>query len=150
MSPEVEMLARHRLERAREALGEGDALHGAGAFRGAISRFYYAALHAARALLAVRGVDSARHSGVIHLFQTHFVKTQIIPADIARGFPRAFEKRLDTDYADFSEVTAEDALRIRSDISAFVDACTRALDGILQASDASGHGPSKPETADPA
>ena len=113
MSTEVEVLARHRLERAREALGEGGALH-------------------------------------IHLFQTHFVKTQIVPADIARGFPRAFEKRLDTDYADFSEVTAEDALRIRSDISAFVDACTRALDGMLQESDASGHGPSKPETDDPA
>jgi uncharacterized protein (UPF0332 family) len=146
VSPELGALAKHRLERAREALREGDALQSAGAFRGAVSRFYYAALHAARALLAVRGVDSARHSGVISLFQAHFVKTQIIPAEVARGFPRAFEKRLNTDYADFSEVTAEDAARVRSDISAFVEACTQALDRILQESDASGRAPDK---ADP-
>ena len=74
MSPEVAVLARHRLERARESLREGDALEAAGALRGAVSRWYYAALHAARALLATRGVDSARHSGVISLFQAHFVK----------------------------------------------------------------------------
>ena len=134
MSPEVGALARHRLERAREALREGDALMSAGAARGAVSRFYYAALHAARALLALRGLDSARHSGVISLFQIHFVKTQIIPADVARGFPRAFEKRLNTDYADFSEVSPAEAERVRSDISTFVDACARALDRLLQES----------------
>ena len=132
MSPEIAMLARHRLERAREAFREGEALEAAGSFRGAISRFYYAGLHAARALLATREVDSARHSGVIALFQTHFVRTAIIPADVARAFPRAFEKRLNTDYADFSEVSAEDTSKVRIEIAQFIDACGALLDRLLE------------------
>jgi uncharacterized protein (UPF0332 family) len=88
VNPEAAALARHRLGRAREALGEGDALLGGGAPRGAVNRFYYAALQAARALLAIRGLDSARHSGVITLFQLHFVKTGLLAAEIARALPR--------------------------------------------------------------
>lgn len=132
MSPEIATLARHRLERAREALREGDALLDVGAPRGAVSRFYYAALHAARALLATRGVDSARHSGVITLFQQHFVKTGLMQADVSRSFPRAFEKRLNTDYADFSEITSGDATQVRASVNQFVDACTELLERLLR------------------
>lgn len=68
----------------------------------AVNRFYYAAFHAARALLATRGLDSSRHAGVIALFQQHFVKTGDFPLDVARALPRAFEKRLNSDYEDFA------------------------------------------------
>ena len=132
MSPEIAVLARHRLDRAREAFREGEALETAGSFRGAVSRFYYAGLHAARALLATREVDSARHSGVISLFQTHFVRTALMPADVLRAFPRAFEKRLNTDYADFSEVSADDASRLRTEVAQFIDACATLLERLLQ------------------
>ncbi|MBI1875053.1 MAG: HEPN domain-containing protein [Acidobacteria bacterium] len=135
-------LARHRLNRAREALREGNALLDAGAPRGAVSRFYYAALHAARALLAIRSVDSARHSGVITLFQVHFVKTGLIDQHIGRAFPRAFEKRLNTDYADFSEVTSDEAMLVRTSVSQFVEACAELLEGLLV--EASGGSPIEP------
>jgi uncharacterized protein (UPF0332 family) len=134
MSPEIAALARHRLERARESLREGDALQAASALRGAVSRWYYAALHAARALLATRGIDSARHSGVITLFQLHFVKAGLIDADVARAFPRSFEKRLNTDYADFSDVTAEEAMRVRTEVSQFIEACSSLLERLLEES----------------
>jgi uncharacterized protein (UPF0332 family) len=119
------------LERAREALAEGDALLRGGRSRGAVNRLYYAALQAARALLALRNLDSARHSGVIALFQAHFVKTGLVEPDLARALPRAFEKRLNTDYADFSDVTPDEVERIRSDVSRFVDACAALLDRLL-------------------
>lgn len=131
MSPEVAALARHRLERAREALREGEALLDAGAPRGAVSRFYYAALHAGRALLATRAVDSARHSGVIALFQAHFVKTGLLNSEIGRAFPRAFEKRLNTDYADFSDITSEEAAQVRTGVHQFVEACAELLERLL-------------------
>src|SRR3989442_16039918 len=67
---------------------------------GALNRLYYAALYAARALLALREIDSSRHSGVIALFYQHFVRTAIVDAEVARVFSRAFEKRLTTDYGD--------------------------------------------------
>ena len=83
-------------------------------------------------MLAVCGVDSARHSGVISLFQRHFVKTNLIAAEVARGLPRAFEKRLNSDYADFSEVTSEDVTRVRTDVSRFIEACATLLERLLR------------------
>ena len=80
MKPELEKLARHRLTRAKGAFSEGDHLLTANAFMGAVNRFYYAAFYAARALLAVRELDSSRHSAVISLFQKHFVKPGLVSA----------------------------------------------------------------------
>jgi uncharacterized protein (UPF0332 family) len=74
VNPELEKLAAHRLSRAQDAFAEGDHLLTKKAFMGAVNRFYYSAFYAARALLAIRELDSSRHSGVISLFQRHFVK----------------------------------------------------------------------------
>jgi len=46
--PEAVTLARHRLQRARETLHEGDLLREADAQDGAVNRYYYAAFYAAR------------------------------------------------------------------------------------------------------
>ncbi len=56
-----------------------------------------AAFYAARAILATLGLDSPKHSGVIALFNRHFVKSQLVPTDAARVLVRSFEKRLQTD-----------------------------------------------------
>jgi uncharacterized protein (UPF0332 family) len=58
-----------------------------------VNRFYHAAFYAARALLAVRELESSRHTGVISLFQKHFVKPGLVSTDKAKALPRAFEKR---------------------------------------------------------
>lgn len=131
MKPEVGALARHRLTRAREAFAEGEHLLEKGALTGAVNRFYYAAFHAARALLATREVDSAKHSGVISLFQQHIVKTGLIQAETAKALPRSFEKRQDADYADFASILPEDAGRIRNEVHGFVEECGLALERLL-------------------
>jgi uncharacterized protein (UPF0332 family) len=127
VSAEGHALACHRIQRAAVACREGDLLAEQGAYPGAISRYYYAAFHAARALLATRHLDSARHAGVIALFQQHFVKTGDFPAEIARSLPRAFEKRLSSDYSDFIEISADEVERARSEVHAFVDTCRQLL-----------------------
>ena len=127
MTPEANVLALHRMERAAAACAEGDLLADRHAPPGAMNRYYYAAFHAARAMLATRNVDSARHAGVIALFQQHFVKTGHFPAEIARALPRAFEKRLSSDYSDFVEIGADEVDRVRVDVHAFVDACREFL-----------------------
>lgn len=127
MKEELRALARHRLERAGEALGEGDQLLGAGSPRGAMNRFYYAAFYAARALLATREVDSSKHSGVIALFQRHFVKTGLVDPGTAQILARAFAKRQMTDYADFATVTSEEAVEMRGAVEEFIRECDRAL-----------------------
>lgn len=96
-----------------------------------MNRFYYAAFYAARALLATKEVDSSRHSGVISLFQKHFVTTgQVSPAH-AKALPRSFEKRQNTDYADFATIAPEEAKSIREDVRAFLDECAALLERLL-------------------
>jgi len=120
-------LAHHRLARAHDTLAEGDRLLESGAAPGAVNRFYYAAFYAARALLATLEADSAKHSGVIVLFQKHFVASGIFPAEDARALPRAFERRLRSDYDDFTSTSMTDALTIRSQVEAFVARCAEVL-----------------------
>jgi uncharacterized protein (UPF0332 family) len=127
VSPEANVIARHRIERADAACREGDLLAEQRSYGGAANRYSYAAFHAARALLATRNVDSARHAGVIALFQQHFVKSGDFPADIARALPRSFEKRLSSDYSDFVDISAEEVERVRAEVHAFVDACRQLL-----------------------
>ncbi len=98
---------------------------------GAVNRFYYAAFHAARALLAIRGVDSPRHSGVISLFQQHFVKEGPMAPETAKALARSFEKRQDADYEDFAAVSLEEAEAIRREVQAFIEACRRTLQSLL-------------------
>lgn len=128
---EVEALARHRLCRAREAVVEGEHLFAKDAFMGAVNRFYYGAFYAARALLAIRQVDSSKHSGVISLFQKHFVKTGLVGVDRAKALPRAFEKRQKSDYGDFAVVTQEEAEAVREEVQAFVEECARVLERLI-------------------
>jgi len=128
---ELEKLARHRLGRAKEAFAEGEHLLTKSAFMGAVNRFYYAAFYAARSLLALRELDSSRHSGVISLFQKHFVKPGLITTDKAKALPRAFEKRQKSDYGDFSTVTRKEAQTIRVEVSDFIEECEEVLQRLI-------------------
>src|SRR5438552_2779522 len=94
----------HRVE-ALERRGESAVLRG----------FY-----AARALLATHNLDSARHSGIISLFQEHFVRSGLIAGEVARVLPRAFEKRQTSDYDDFMEPSEDEVSSLRSQIERFV------------------------------
>jgi uncharacterized protein (UPF0332 family) len=123
----AQALARHRIERAAAMLTQARLLAESQAWDGAVNRYYYAAFHAARALLATRGLDSGKHSGVIALFNLHFVKTGIIKPAVGRALVRSFEKRQASDYADFTRVTEGDARRIGEETEVFVEACREVL-----------------------
>ena len=132
MKPELAALARHRLAQAHETLAEAEQLLASQALRGAVNRLYYAAFYAARALLALREVDAARHSGVISLFQQHYVKTGLVAAETGKILARAFEKRQNSDYEDFATVEPADAQDLASAVQTFVDTCTLLLDRLLR------------------
>ena len=48
------------------------------------NRLYYAAYNAVSALLIANGDTAQTHSGVIHLFGQHFIKTGLLPAEMGR------------------------------------------------------------------
>ena len=128
MNEAVRQLARHRFGRSREALRDGELLLAQGALAGAANRFYYSVFYAARALLATKDVDSSRHSGVIGLFQKHFVKSGMIDAATAKTLPRAFEKRQKSDYGDFAVLTPAEVQTLRDEATRFVDECSSLLE----------------------
>ncbi len=134
MKEEIAALARHRLTEARETLGEAEQLLATRALRGAVNRLYYAAFYAARALLALREVDSARHSGVISLFQQHFVKPGLVDPETGKILARAFEKRLNSDYGDFAAIDPADARELASAVQNFVQTSEQLLNRLLRES----------------
>jgi uncharacterized protein len=115
------------MARAHAALEEADLLIEKKHFRGALNRAYYAAFYAARALLATRDLDSSRHSGVIALFQEHFVRPGIVSGETARALPRAFEKRQTSDYGDFTDPADDEVSSLRDQVAAFVRMCDEVL-----------------------
>jgi uncharacterized protein (UPF0332 family) len=131
VKPELAALARHRMAQARETLAEADQLLASQAFRGAVNRLYYAAFYAARALLATRDMDAARHTGLITLFQQHFVKTGLVPAETGKALARAFEKRQNSDYGDFATIDPADAQDLSRAVHAFVHACGELLQRLV-------------------
>ena len=71
----------------------------AGLFPDAESPLYYAAYHAAVALLLTEGIEPRSHTGVSQLLGLHFVKTGRLGSDDARLFARLQKYRIEADYS---------------------------------------------------
>jgi uncharacterized protein (UPF0332 family) len=88
------------LTRADEELAAADTLMTARLFRVAVTRAYFAAFHAARALLYANGHEPRTHEGVHHLLQIHFVKTARLEIEQGRALARLQTYRGEADYGD--------------------------------------------------
>ncbi len=75
-----------------------------------IGRSYYAVFMAARVLLALKGLDSKKHSGVMALFNRHFVKDGPLDKDAYQILRQAKAKREKADYEDYVSFDKEDAV----------------------------------------
>ena len=92
--------AQYRLDRALEDLQSAQKLFTDGHFRAANNRAYYAIFHAIRAALALKRVDSSKHSGVIAEFRRLFIKEGLLPVEISQMIGSAFTIRNASDYDD--------------------------------------------------
>jgi len=95
--------------RATEALLAAELLAREGYEADAISRAYYASLHAAKAALQVHGVGAESHAAVKRLFGLHLVKTGEIEAVWAAQLVESLDDRLAADYDVEIAFTAADA-----------------------------------------
>lgn len=120
-------LSKWRLEKAENTFLEGDQLLKLGSYNGAINRYYYAAFHAARALLATENLDSAKHSGVISLFNREFVKTGVISKKASKTLSFIFTLRSEADYDDFKSFTFEEVEDARIAVRSMINEVTTFL-----------------------
>ena len=115
-----EELFRYRLENAKEKLISAKLLYENKQYKDSISRSYYAMFSAARALLAIKEMDSSKHSGVISLFNQYFVKMGVVNKKMGRILAEAKEMREDSDYEDFVVVSKEETEKQIKDAEDFI------------------------------
>ena len=87
-----------------------------------ITLFFYAA----NALLATKGLEHSKHSGVIAAFRQHFVKTGLIEPQFSRFYGAAMDERYAGDY-DLIQLDYESANRHVSNAAQFLSQIEHAL-----------------------
>jgi uncharacterized protein (UPF0332 family) len=98
------------MSRAKETYEDAVRLLQAGSASSATNRLYYA------------------HSGVISLFNRHFVKTGVMQPEMAKILKASFETRQDVDYEDFAQISSPEADALRAKVLTFMQVCESTLD----------------------
>ena len=114
-------LVRAEWQRAGQALGAAEVLRDAGYPADALSRAYYATLHAAKAALYVHDVATASHAAVRRMFGLHLIQTGEIESEWASHLGEILDDRLAADYDVEARVTSEEANEAYQQARAFLD-----------------------------
>jgi hypothetical protein len=121
-------LANFRLDQARECLQASELLINTNNYKDAANRSYYCIFHLMRAVLALDGHDSKKHSGVISEFRKRYIKTGKFDASFSDTIKDAFDIRTDSDYQDFYTISKADVEQQAGNAKVFLDAVQKYID----------------------
>jgi hypothetical protein len=114
-------LAKYRMKRAITTLHVAKRLYQHGEDPASIvNRAYYSMFYAALALLAEIDQQASKHSGVLALFDQHFIKTKVLPKEMGKFLHAAFDTRQMGDYEEEAEITKSQAANILETAIQFV------------------------------
>lgn len=125
-------LVKYRLEKAHSKLQSAQLLFKEELFEDSLSRSYYAMFTAAKAILALKKLDSRKHSGIISFFNQHFVKLNIVDKSLGRILMNAKDFREESDYGDYVSISKEDAEAQLSNAEFFISNIEQAIEKIIQ------------------
>ena len=112
----------YRLQRARETLGDAHLLSDRkGSLWSVINRAYYGMFYAVLALLTSVDKGASKHSGVLTLFDEHFIKPGQLPREMSKAIHKAFELRQICDYRELATLNEEQATEVLTLADEFVD-----------------------------
>ena len=120
MAGSLTVLSAHRFNRAKEELQTAELLLRNADFRSSINRSYYSIFHAIRAVNALDGFDSSKHSGVISHFNQEYVKTGLFEKEVSKIIRNASELREQADYEDFYEASQEETVDVFEQATRFI------------------------------
>jgi len=126
MSAETQEKIAKYLARSRQAVETGQLVLAHEDFIAAVNRAYYAIFYAANALLATKGLERSKHSGVIAAFRQHFVKTGLVNAEFSRFYGAAMDERHAGDY-DLTQLDYESASQQVLNAAKFLDQIEQVL-----------------------
>lgn len=109
MEERIRELAKYRFETSIENLEDARLMYENGRYKNALNRAYYSIFHAIRAVNALKGFDSSKHSGVIAYFNQNYVKEGIFSKDLSKIITQASNNREKADYLDFYVASSEEA-----------------------------------------
>lgn len=125
-------LSKYRLEKAKDDLNAASESLENAHFSTAVSRAYYSIFHAIRAILALDGFDSKKHSGVIAYFRQNYIKTNIFDRSYSEIIGMAFEIRNKNDYDDFVIIDMDEVNKLIANAKLFVEAVEAYLENRWQ------------------
>ena len=102
-------LARDKWRSATEALKEANVLTREGLYKGAISRAFVAMENAARAALALKGLEPKTHAGLGEAFKNQLIRSGAMDKKWSEALGAASEARNVADYGAFYQASADDA-----------------------------------------
>ena len=114
MDKKTASLLQGYLDKAKGKFVVAETLLRASHYDDAVSRAYYAAFHAAQAVLLTEGLTATTHQGVVNLFGLHLVKTGKFEPRFGKFLANLKDDREDSDYEIFSTIdrgTTEQAVR---------------------------------------
>ena len=111
MEGDVRDLSKYRFETSLEDLEDAKIMFENERYKNTLNRGYYAIFHAIRAVIALDGFDSSKHSGLIAYFNQNYVKTNIFPKEMSKVIRYASENREKADYLDFFIASKEEAAK---------------------------------------
>jgi len=110
------------ISRADKALKSAEVLIQKNYYEDAISRCYYGALHAARAVLLIEDINIGSHQAVRRLFGKHLIKTGKLDKKYAKILAVVQDDRYRADYDVIFSATQEDAEESLEGANEFFDA----------------------------
>ena len=125
-------LAKYRIEKSQEHLQESEDALKQNHFGMSVNRSYYAMFTSARAILALKELDSSKHSGLIALFSQHIIKPGLFPKELSKFLRKAKRIREDADYGDFVEITKKDAQMQLEHAKEFVEEAENSLQEMIK------------------
>ena len=108
LSEEIIALSKTRLEIAKERIAFADEIMRLGDYKTVANRSYYAVFSAMRAVLALDGFDSKKHSGIIAEFRKNYLKTDLLPRELSPMIDGLVEARQGSDYDDFYIISKDE------------------------------------------
>lgn len=117
---EIKELSKYRFEKAQANIETSRFLFKSQNYAVALNRAYYAAFDAMRAINALDGFDSSKHSGVIAHFNQNYVKSKLFPIETSSIIRKASMLREKSDYEDFYQPSEEEAIDVIEEVESFL------------------------------